>query len=250
MSVVSVPFQKEDSSLYIIRAMQTQPTTPAGAPNGIPITPYENVLGAGGYEASAADAAEASTRAAARQKAAQEEWDRLHPPTPPGVIPTPGAGGAGPLGGSSGWSCEYAAETGQEGEGCFNSFFFDQFGVAGGMEGAVDSSSILGTLTKILNGGVKGVEIGWGALESAGKFVGRNGGKFLTMLHDVSSIAVASLALQLGGTACVVGAVGATAAAPYAAPFVWFGCATFIFGNASLIGWSAYDLYKNASHIH
>ena len=70
------------------------------------------------------------------------------------------------------------------------------------------------------------------------------------MMENVSTIAEASLALALGSTACVVGAVGASVAAPYAAPFVWFGCAVFIFGNSAIIGWSAFDLYQNASHIH
>jgi YD repeat-containing protein len=230
--------------------LQTQPIIPPGAaPNGTYISPYTSTLTPGAYAASAVFAAGATGREATRQREAQEQWEREHPPTPPGATPTPGEP-EGPLGGSEGWACKYAAETGQPGEGCFNSFFFEQFQVTGGVEGAVDASSILSSLKGILKGGVEGAEIGWGALESAGRFVGRNSGRFLAIMHDVSSGAEALLALQLGGAACVVGAVVATAEAPYAAPFVWFGCASFIFGNAALVGWSAYDLYKNASHIH
>lgn len=108
----------------------------------------------------------------------------------------------------------------------------------------------MSSLEGILKGGVKGSEIAWSALEAGGRFVARNAGKFLAMMHDVTTIAEASLALTLGATACVAGAVGASVVAPYAAPFVWFGCGVFILGNSALIGWSAYDLYQNASHIH
>jgi hypothetical protein len=231
------------------RPLQTQPVAPPGAPGGTYVSPYIGSAGsAADYAGDTAYAAGAPEREASRLKAAEEEWKRLHPP-PPGAIPTPGEGAPGSLGGSPGWACEYAAQTNQPGEGCFNSFFFAQFQVTGGEEGAVDASSLLGSLKGILKGGVEGAEIGWGALESAGRFVGRNSGRFLAIMHDIGSGAEALLALQLGGSACVVGAVAATAAAPYVSPFVWFGCATFIFGNAALVGWSAYDLYENASHI-
>jgi hypothetical protein len=69
-------------------------------------------------------------------------------------------------------------------------------------------------------------------------------------MHDTLTFAEAGLALTLGTTSCFAGAVGASVVAPYAAPFVWFGCGVFTVGNAALIGWSAYDLYENASHIH
>jgi hypothetical protein len=230
--------------------LQTQPVAPPGAPDGTYVNPYIGSAGsAADFASDSAYAAGAPGREAARQKAAEEEWERLHPPPPPGAVPSPGEGGAGPIGGSPGWLCEDAAVSGQEVPGCFNSVFFEQFEATGGEKGAVDASSLLGSLTGILKGGLHGGEIAWQSLEAGGRFVKRNAGRFLAMMSDVGTFAEASLALAFGGTACVAGAVGASVVAPYAAPFVWFGCATFIFGNTALLGWSAFDLYENASHI-
>jgi sugar lactone lactonase YvrE len=99
--------------------LQTEPITPPGAPDGTYVNPYIGSAGsAADFAGDSAYAAGAPGREVARQKAAQEEWERLHPPPPPGAVPSPGEGGAEPLGGSEGWACQYAAETDQEAEGC------------------------------------------------------------------------------------------------------------------------------------
>jgi hypothetical protein len=98
--------------------------------------------------------------------------------------------------------------------------------------------------------GETGGKIALGALESGGKFVSRNAGRFVSILGDLGTFAEAGLALQVGGTVCVAGAVGASVTAPFAAPFAWFGCGSFIFGNVTMMGWAAYNIYKTAHHIH
>jgi hypothetical protein len=156
-----------------------------------------------------------------------------------------------PLGGYAGWACQYAAETDQEAEGCPNFFYYVQANARGGSEdSATIASSLMGIVTGILKDGEKGGKIALGALEEGGRFVSRNAGKFVSMLGDFGTFAEATLALQVGGAACVAGAVGAGVVAPFTAPFAWFGCATFIFGNAAMMGWSAYDLWTTAKHIH
>ncbi len=68
--------------------LQTQPVSPPGAaPNGTYIAPYISTQSAGAANATAAFAAGAPAREAARQKAAQEQWAREHPPTSPGAVP-------------------------------------------------------------------------------------------------------------------------------------------------------------------
>ena len=230
----------------VARDLQTEAVVPPGAfGNGSgPGSPYITAMSPETIAQGTAALALGPEREAERLKAQAEE---TRGPTTTGGISLPG-GEAGPLGGSEGWTCEDAAVTGQEVPGCF--FYFGQYEASGGEENAVAASSLMSSLEGILKGGVKGSEIAWSALEAGGRFVARNAGKFLAMMHDVTTIAEASLALTLGATACVAGAVGASVVAPYAAPFVWFGCGVFILGNSALIGWSAYDLYQNASHIH
>src|SRR3984957_9940703 len=96
------------------RPLQTAPTVPPGSPTMMYVSPYANALTPGMYESAAAYAAGALGREATRQEEAKKQWEREHPPTPPGITPAPGEGGAGPLGGSAGWACEYALETNQE----------------------------------------------------------------------------------------------------------------------------------------
>ena len=98
--------------------LQTQPTVPPGSPTMMSVSPYVNTLAPGIYESAAAYAAGALGREATRQREAKEQWEREHPPTPPGITPAPGEGGAGPLGGYEGWTCEDAASTNQEVPGC------------------------------------------------------------------------------------------------------------------------------------
>ncbi len=93
--------------------LQTQPVVPPGAaPDGTYIAPYISTLSAGAFNATAAFAAGAPAREAARQKAAHEQWLREHPATSPGVIP-PSGGEYNP-----GWWCseeEGTCEGGEEG---------------------------------------------------------------------------------------------------------------------------------------
>ena len=97
------------------RELQTQAVAPPGSPNGSYISPYISSISAGTNEVTAAFAAEAPTREAARQKAAQELWERDHPPVPPvGAVPSPGEGGAG----EPPNYCLLAIITEQEDEGC------------------------------------------------------------------------------------------------------------------------------------
>jgi hypothetical protein len=100
------------------RPLQTAPTVPPGSPTMMYVSPYVNALTPGMYESAAAYAAGALGREATRQEEAKKQWEREHPPAPPGITPAPGEGGPEPLGGYEGWACQYAAETGQEGEGC------------------------------------------------------------------------------------------------------------------------------------
>jgi YD repeat-containing protein len=106
------------------RPLQTQPIGSPGAfPNGsytggvyaTTLEPWVNQSignwGAGGTGREA-------TRQAEAKKHQEEEEARARADRPPEAIPTPTEGGAEPLGGSEGWACQYAAETGQEGEGC------------------------------------------------------------------------------------------------------------------------------------
>jgi hypothetical protein len=74
--------------------LQTQPVVPPGAPSVMYIAPYVSTLTPGMYESSSAYAAGALGREATRQREAKEQWEREHPPTPEGEIPTPGEGGA------------------------------------------------------------------------------------------------------------------------------------------------------------
>jgi hypothetical protein len=114
--------------------------------------------------------------------------------------------------------------------------------------GAETASSLLTELTtgvtKILKGGVHGAEIGLNALKSAGNFVKKNAGKFMRVLSDFGTFAEAGLAIAVGSTSCVAGAVGASVTAPFAAPFVWFGCGSFTIGNGALMGYSALDVWE------
>jgi hypothetical protein len=57
-------------------------------------------------------------REATWREEAKKQWEREHPPTPPGAVPSPGEGAPGPLGGAPGLGCEDAAVTGQEVPGC------------------------------------------------------------------------------------------------------------------------------------
>ena len=78
------------------KPLQTQPVVPPGAPTMMYITPYVSTLTPGMYEAASAYAAGALGREATRQREAKEQWEREHPATPEGEIPTPGEGGAEP----------------------------------------------------------------------------------------------------------------------------------------------------------
>ena len=237
----------------VARDLQTAPVVPPGAfPNGQGTgSQYESEIPGWYISLSSAESAEtvieyAAKQAALKKKAEEEALERQHDREEyPEPIPSPEEGGAN----EASSICEVAEVTHQEAEGCF--FYFGQYEASGGEEdNATAASSILGSLEGILKGGVHGGEIAWSALEAGGRFVARNSGRFLAMMHDALTFAEAGLALTVGTTACFAGAVGASVVAPYAAPFVWFGCGVFTIGNAALIGWSAYDLYENASHIH
>ena len=77
------------------KPLQTAPTVPPGSPTMMYVSPYANALTSGMYESAAAYAAGALGREATRQREAKEQWEREHPPTPPGAVPSPGEGGAG-----------------------------------------------------------------------------------------------------------------------------------------------------------
>jgi hypothetical protein len=154
------------------RPLQTAPTAPPGSPTMMYVSPYANALTPGMYESAAAYAAGALGREATRQQEAKKQWEREHPPTPPGVIPTPGEGGAGPLGGSEGWVCQDAFETDQEVPGCPA---IEEISEAESGSLNAHVASVLGVAEEI------GKELSHG-VNAAAKFMGRNAARFADIL--------------------------------------------------------------------
>jgi DNA-binding beta-propeller fold protein YncE len=77
-------------------ALQTEPITPPNIPPSV-VGPYTSTISGESITEGTAHGAAAPAREAARLQAKQEEWERLHPPTPPGITPSPGEGGANEL---------------------------------------------------------------------------------------------------------------------------------------------------------
>jgi hypothetical protein len=108
------------------RPLQTQPIeSPGTYADGSPYGPYTTGVSAqsetlGTDLANGAPEREAARLAAAKKIQEEEEAKARERAEMEARLnaPTPTEGGAEPLGGSEGWACQYAKQTGQEGEGC------------------------------------------------------------------------------------------------------------------------------------